>query len=127
MAAAVSDEAWLAALLRFERELAAAEAGLGLIPAAAAQAIATATTETRFDYEALGVELSPPELRCCQCCPRCSPSPPGCGAPPPPRRYQPGRTRQRSDAGVARRTDPADRGAFRGGSRLRCAVRTPYR
>ena len=56
MEAAVSDEAWMAALLRFERELAAAEAGLGLIPAAAAQAIATATMETRFDYETLGVQ-----------------------------------------------------------------------
>jgi 3-carboxy-cis,cis-muconate cycloisomerase len=54
MAEAVSDHAWLAALLEFEAALAGAEAAAGLIPAAAAAAISGACDPTSFDLEQLG-------------------------------------------------------------------------
>jgi len=54
MAEAVSDHAWLAAMLEFEAALAGAEASAGLVPAAAAAAIAEACDPTRFDLEQLG-------------------------------------------------------------------------
>jgi 3-carboxy-cis,cis-muconate cycloisomerase len=54
MDAAVSDEAWLRALLRFESELAAAEAGEGVIPADAAEAIAAACGSAELDARTLG-------------------------------------------------------------------------
>ena len=56
MSAAVSDAAWLKALLRFESELAAAEAKSNLIPASSAEAIATACLRTNLDAEAVGRE-----------------------------------------------------------------------
>ena len=46
---AVSERAWIAAMLDFEAALAAAEADLGLIPAGAAEAIAAACRPERFD------------------------------------------------------------------------------
>ena len=54
MAAAVSDTAWLAALLRFESALASAQARAGLIPPGAAQAIVAACEPSRFDVAAIG-------------------------------------------------------------------------
>lgn len=56
MAAAVSDEAWVRALLRFESELAAEEAAAGLVPAASAEAIAAACRAIRPDPGELGRE-----------------------------------------------------------------------
>jgi 3-carboxy-cis,cis-muconate cycloisomerase len=52
--AAVSDEAWLEAMLEVERALAAAEARAGVIPSEAAKAIAGACRAERFDAAALG-------------------------------------------------------------------------
>jgi 3-carboxy-cis,cis-muconate cycloisomerase len=54
MAAAVGDEAWLAAMLRFEAALAAAQAKAGLIPVDAATAIRAACAQARFDVAAIG-------------------------------------------------------------------------
>jgi 3-carboxy-cis,cis-muconate cycloisomerase len=54
MRAAVSDRAWLQAMLDFEAALAAAEARVGLIPAEAAVAIADCCHADRFDVEAIG-------------------------------------------------------------------------
>jgi 3-carboxy-cis,cis-muconate cycloisomerase len=54
--AAVSDRAWIAAMLEFEAALAAAEARAGVIPGEAAAAIAAACDPRRFDAEALGRE-----------------------------------------------------------------------
>jgi len=56
MAAAVGDQAWLRALLRFEKELAAAEAALGIIPATSATAIARAVDGAHFDLATLGAD-----------------------------------------------------------------------
>ena len=53
---AVSDGAWLAAMLDFEAQLAAAEAELGVIPPEAAAAIAEACDPDRFDPAKLGHE-----------------------------------------------------------------------
>jgi 3-carboxy-cis,cis-muconate cycloisomerase len=50
---AVSDAAWVQAMLDFERALAAAEASAGVIPAQAAAAIGEACTAERFDAGAL--------------------------------------------------------------------------
>jgi 3-carboxy-cis,cis-muconate cycloisomerase len=50
---AVSGQAWLKAMLDAERALAAAAARLGLVPAAAARAIADACDPTGFDWDAL--------------------------------------------------------------------------
>jgi len=54
VAAAVSDEAWLGAMLQFEAALARAEARAGLIPAAAAEAIASACAAGGLDITSLG-------------------------------------------------------------------------
>jgi 3-carboxy-cis,cis-muconate cycloisomerase len=54
--AAVSDRAWLQAMLDVERALAAAEAQAGVIPAEAAEAIAAACSSERFDPVQLGDE-----------------------------------------------------------------------
>jgi 3-carboxy-cis,cis-muconate cycloisomerase len=54
MAAAVGDEAWLAAMLRFEAALAGAQAETGAIPLAAANAIRVACEPARFDVAAIG-------------------------------------------------------------------------
>lgn len=54
MADAVSDAAWLAALLRFESALAIAESRLGFIPQSAAAEIAAACDGSRFDVAAIG-------------------------------------------------------------------------
>jgi 3-carboxy-cis,cis-muconate cycloisomerase len=51
---AVGDEAWLAALLRFEAGLATAQARLGLIPADAAEAIRAACDARYFDIAEIG-------------------------------------------------------------------------
>jgi 3-carboxy-cis,cis-muconate cycloisomerase len=51
---AVSDRAWIAAMLEFETALAAAEAQAGVIPNEAAAAITAACDAERFDPEALG-------------------------------------------------------------------------
>ncbi|HET7566886.1 MAG TPA: lyase family protein [Gaiellaceae bacterium] len=51
--AAVSDEAWLAAMVDAERALARAEARLGIVPADAAEAIAGQCDPGRFDLAAL--------------------------------------------------------------------------
>jgi 3-carboxy-cis,cis-muconate cycloisomerase len=51
---AVSDRAWIAAMLEFEAALATAEALAGVIPDDAAEAIAVACDAERFDAEALG-------------------------------------------------------------------------
>jgi 3-carboxy-cis,cis-muconate cycloisomerase len=56
MAEAVGDDAWLAALLRFEGALASAQSRAGLIPADAADAIRAACERSRFDVTALGQE-----------------------------------------------------------------------
>jgi 3-carboxy-cis,cis-muconate cycloisomerase len=53
---AVSDRAWVAAMLRFEAALAAAEARAGVIPEGAATAIAAACDPDRFDPGQLGRE-----------------------------------------------------------------------
>ncbi len=58
MAAAVSDGAWLAAMLRFEAALAGVQGQLGLIPAEAATAIAASCAAERFDIEAIGREAA---------------------------------------------------------------------
>jgi len=50
---AVSDTAWLQAMLHFERALAVAEARAGVIPESAAEAIAEACSADRFDLDAL--------------------------------------------------------------------------
>jgi 3-carboxy-cis,cis-muconate cycloisomerase len=52
--AAVSDEAWLDAMLEVEGALAAAEARAGVIPPEAARAIADACRAERFDVAAIG-------------------------------------------------------------------------
>ncbi|HEY7196751.1 MAG TPA: 3-carboxy-cis,cis-muconate cycloisomerase [Gaiellaceae bacterium] len=57
---AVSDEAWLAALLEAERALAAAGAAAGAIPPEAAEAIASACDSSRFDLAAIGREARGP-------------------------------------------------------------------
>ena len=54
MAAAVSDAAWLRAMVEFEAALARAEGRLGVIPAAAAEAIATACAGADLDIDAIG-------------------------------------------------------------------------
>jgi len=54
MAEAVGDDAWLAALLRFESALASAQSRAGLIPVDAAAAIRAACEPARFDLTALG-------------------------------------------------------------------------
>jgi len=51
---ALSDEAYLAAMLRFEAALAATEARAGVIPQDAAEAIAAACDPARFDIAELG-------------------------------------------------------------------------
>jgi 3-carboxy-cis,cis-muconate cycloisomerase len=51
---AVSDEAYLAAMLEFEAALAAAEARAGVIPRSAAEAIAAACDPARFELAELG-------------------------------------------------------------------------
>ena len=53
---ALSDSAWLSALLAAERALASAEAELGVIPAAAADAISAAAVPERYDAEVLAEE-----------------------------------------------------------------------
>ena len=58
MAAAVSDEAWLAALLQVEAALAEAEAEAGVIPGHAAAAIRAACDPARFDLVELGREAA---------------------------------------------------------------------
>jgi 3-carboxy-cis,cis-muconate cycloisomerase len=50
---AVSDRAWLHAMLDFERALALAEARVGVIPESAAEAISGACSADRFDVDAL--------------------------------------------------------------------------
>jgi 3-carboxy-cis,cis-muconate cycloisomerase len=54
MADAVGDEAWLAAMLRFEAALAAAQSSAGIIPVDAATAIRAACDTARFDIAAIG-------------------------------------------------------------------------
>jgi 3-carboxy-cis,cis-muconate cycloisomerase len=54
MAATVSDAAWLRAMLDFEAALARAEARVGMIPPAAAEAIADACATADLDIEAIG-------------------------------------------------------------------------
>lgn len=56
MLAATSGRAWTESLLRFERELAAAQADLGLLPASAAGAVAEATERLPVDPGTLGTE-----------------------------------------------------------------------
>jgi len=56
MAEAVSDEAWLRAMLDVEAALAAAEAAAGLIPAEAAAAIRAACAAAPVDLERLGAD-----------------------------------------------------------------------
>jgi 3-carboxy-cis,cis-muconate cycloisomerase len=58
MAEAVSDVAWLQAMLDVEAALAAAEARAGVIPAEAADAIRDACRADRFDLERLGEEAA---------------------------------------------------------------------
>ena len=53
-AEAVSDRAWLQAMLDFEAALARAEARAGVVPAAAAEAIAECCDAGRFDGDAIG-------------------------------------------------------------------------
>ena len=53
---AVSDRAWLQAMLDAERALAAAEARAGVIPADAAEAIAAACSADRFDPAEIGAQ-----------------------------------------------------------------------
>lgn len=52
--AATSAEAWVTAMLTFERELCAAEAEVGLVPAAAAEAVAAAADRLVLDAGELG-------------------------------------------------------------------------
>ena len=54
MAAAVSDTAWLAALLQFESALASVQARVGLIPPGSAEAIVAACEAGRFDVADIG-------------------------------------------------------------------------
>ena len=54
MAAAVSEMAWLTAMLRFEAAVATVQARLELIPGTAATAIAAACDPERFDVEEIG-------------------------------------------------------------------------
>jgi len=54
MADAVGDVAWLAAMLRFQAALAAAQAKAGTVPLDAATAIRAACDVTRFDIAAIG-------------------------------------------------------------------------
>jgi len=54
MAAAVSDSAWLAALLRFEAALSVVQAAHGLLPTEIAAEIAAACRPERFDVAAIG-------------------------------------------------------------------------
>lgn len=54
MEEAVSDVAWLRAMLRFEAELAMAQAELGWVPKVAARAIAHACSTQTFDIAAIG-------------------------------------------------------------------------
>jgi 3-carboxy-cis,cis-muconate cycloisomerase len=56
MARAVSDEAWLQTMLDVEAALASAQASVGVIPPAAAQAIAAACDASRFDVARIGQE-----------------------------------------------------------------------
>jgi 3-carboxy-cis,cis-muconate cycloisomerase len=56
MAEAVSDLAWLGAMLEVEAALADAEASLGLVPAQAAAAIRAACVPARFNLDELGRE-----------------------------------------------------------------------
>lgn len=56
MTAAVSDAAWVRAMLQFEAGLAEVEARLGLIPEPAAREIAAACHPDRFDVAAIGSE-----------------------------------------------------------------------
>ena len=58
MARAVSDSAWLGAMLSFEAALATVEARLGLIPAKAAVTIAAACDPQRFDVAAIGLQAA---------------------------------------------------------------------
>lgn len=58
MAEAVSDEAWLRAMLEVEAALAAALAGAGVIPTQAAAAIRAACAEVRIDLSRLGEEAA---------------------------------------------------------------------
>jgi 3-carboxy-cis,cis-muconate cycloisomerase len=51
--AATSERAWLQAMLDAERALAAAEAGVGIVPAEAAATIAAASRADRFDVDAI--------------------------------------------------------------------------
>jgi len=51
---AVSDRAWIAAMLEFEAALASAQARAGVVPVEAAEAIAAASRAERFDPAALG-------------------------------------------------------------------------
>ena len=53
---AVSDAAWLEAMLEVERALANAEAGAGIVPGDAAAAIADACVPDRYDIDALSEE-----------------------------------------------------------------------
>jgi 3-carboxy-cis,cis-muconate cycloisomerase len=54
MAEVVGDEAWLAAMLRFEAALAAAQSSAGVIPVDAAATIRDACEASRFDVAAIG-------------------------------------------------------------------------
>jgi len=54
MSAAVSDDAWLMAMLRFESALAAVQARLGLIPEEAGAAIGAASKRGPFDVTSIG-------------------------------------------------------------------------
>jgi 3-carboxy-cis,cis-muconate cycloisomerase len=56
MAQAVSDEAWLQAMLDVEAALARAQAAVGVVPRAAAEAIAAACGASRFDVARIGQE-----------------------------------------------------------------------
>ncbi|MGH9062597.1 MAG: 3-carboxy-cis,cis-muconate cycloisomerase [Acidimicrobiales bacterium] len=58
MAAAVSDRAWVQAMLDAEAGLVRAEARVGLVPAAHADAIAAACDAARFDIAALGEQAA---------------------------------------------------------------------
>ena len=58
MASAVSDRAWLGAMLRFEATLATVQGRLGLIPHRAAAAIAAACVPERFDVDGIGREAA---------------------------------------------------------------------
>ncbi|HEY8645489.1 MAG TPA: hypothetical protein VIL77_06390, partial [Gaiellaceae bacterium] len=53
LAAALSDEAWLVALLDAERALVEAEAQAGLVPAATAAAVAAVLRPERYDIAEL--------------------------------------------------------------------------